>query len=742
MKKLFTLFALLACFLGANAKEIVDAEVDFSKMADGSAIKFYGWGASQSAKDRLSIKDGCLHFESTEATDPSWDCQFHPIGGVSAELDVTYTVHFKVKGDHAGNISMLGFGQTPYGQFAITTDWVEGTVDYVCSSADGGNILIQCGDWVGSWDIAYLKITHEGKEEKPVEWYTVEGMTNGDAETAWPAWALETEGGINANWRGDRTKEICAWALTMGRNFDDQCPTEIAGDASYRARPYPADIEVDPADASNHVFAAHVTTIDKIDDDNSIAWSNQFWLQSPQTYKAGTQVRVKFRCKAEKPASVPTQLHKINPSIYLNSSAIGNIDFTTDWTSYEKELTWAEGGWSIAFNLTDSNRDPNVYYFDDISFELMKLEEGLFVAASNTTTGIGYEYDTATQFEDPDEDGLFVATVGTKGKEDTWVNQVMISTVRGNDKAFKGATIKPSGTITGTDPDEWLDYSAASNAKIDLPAAGVWQITISPDPDQPQINFFQLEGEAPKEPVDIVANAEEIVIKAVARDDLKDEKNNEGVITVREDADDPNGVEVGGEGHEGQTWDNQFFIVANRVLKGGEETVIEFDCVATAAATCPTGTHAAPGAYRKNAFGDVAFTTEEQHLKFDYTVPASDWGGNAITDAQSISFDMATIKQACDYTIKNVKWYLKDDRNDQGKTLENLVDATGTKNFWVKISAGTDPYQYGTDPTDGISNVVNKVNTGSAVIYNLAGQRVSKDYKGIVVKNGKKVVVK
>ena len=43
---------------------------------------FYGWGASESARARLSIANGCLHFHSEEATDPSWDCQFHPIGGV------------------------------------------------------------------------------------------------------------------------------------------------------------------------------------------------------------------------------------------------------------------------------------------------------------------------------------------------------------------------------------------------------------------------------------------------------------------------------------------------------------------------------------------------------------------------------------------------------------------------------------------------------------------------------------
>ena len=145
MKKLFTLFALLAVFMGARAEEVVDAEVDFSKFNDISEVPFASWRGSESAFARLSLQDGCLHFHSEEATDPSWDCQFFPIGGVNAEIGVTYTLHFKIKGTVAKNVSMLGFGQTPYGQFAITTDWVEGTIDYEATSAEG-NILMQCGD--------------------------------------------------------------------------------------------------------------------------------------------------------------------------------------------------------------------------------------------------------------------------------------------------------------------------------------------------------------------------------------------------------------------------------------------------------------------------------------------------------------------------------------------------------------------------------------------------------------------
>ena len=54
----------------------------------------------------------------------------------------------------------------------------------------------------------------------------------------------------------------------------------------------------------------------------------------------------------------------------------------------------------------------------------------------------------------------------------------------------------------------------------------------------------------------------------------------------------------------------------------------------------------------------------------------------------------------------------------------------------MKEGAGTDPYQF-----SGINGVMVQQPTSSAV-YNLAGQRVSKTYKGIVVKEGKKYIVK
>ena len=698
MKKVFTLLALLACFLGANAKEVVDKEVNFADFTDISQVPFASWRGSESAFARLSVQNGCLHFESSEATDPTWDCQFFPIGGVNAEVGVVYTLHYKIKGDHAGNVSMLGFGQTPYGQFSITTDWVEGTVDYEATNNDG-NILMQCGDWIGSWDIAYLKITHEERDnQRPKEWIPM--LENGDAETPWADPSIRFDDPEN-------NYKVSAWGKVYGQDNSD---------------PVPAKIEVEEGNPSNHVFVVHST--EKLEND----WDNQFWIMAPRELKTSEPIKVSFRYKASTNIDAVTQVHGY-PSQYLNNGSIGTISFTTEWKTYEGEISWT-GGQSIVWNLNSSgNGAPVDFYFDDLSISELKVDHGWFVASSSAANGIAYDYDNAIEFEEFGE-GILTATVGTKGKPATWVNELMISTVRGHDGSFKSNTIAPTSTNIvpfdlETEQGQIYDFTEKSGAKIALPAAGVWQILLFPN--NKNIAFVQIEGDAVvvKEPVDIITNKEVLVIEGVERDDLSDGTNQDGTPNVREE-----------EGGTGETWDNQFFIVANRVLQPNEETVLEFDYVATTEAGTTTGTHASPGDYRKNAIPDFTFTTEEQHLKVDYTVPAADWSNNPITDAQSIAFDLAMIKGACTYTINNVKWYLKDENNEGGKTMENLVKETGTDNFYIKIGAGTSPYT-----PSGISSVVNEKKT-STVTYNLAGQRVTKGYKGIVIKNGAKYIAK
>ena len=726
MKKLLTLFALMACFLGVKADEVVDVEIDYTTVTSDS---WNGGWRSDDAATRVSVVPGegiCFHSE--EATANFYDVQFQLPGVPSLDSDASYTITIKIKGNVEQNIRGYFSGSDKPGDIPVTGE--EQTLTFTgCQDnpsaqyfASSGCVLIQCGDYVGDWTISYIKITHEERgNQRPVtwqEWLTDDGKAiipdvateskwMGNAETPWPDWANEVTDGININWRTDRAPEICAWSLTMGRNFDDQ-----AGDISTdspRARPYPTDIEPEEGNESNHVFAVHVDQIDIIDTDESVAWSNQFWIECPQGWKEGQSVRIKFRYKADHACSAGTQWHQKNPSIYNIWNAAGDVEFTTEWKEFDKTLTIHTDGtndtWSLAFNLCSdatNGRTPNVFYFDDLSWETMVLDEGFFVASSNTANGIEYDLDNAIEFQPSDEDGVLVATVGKAGNKDSWVNEIMISTVRGHDASFKSATLKPSGSYIGE--DNWGDYTEGSNAKIKLPAAGVWTIYLAIE--DRQINIIQVEGDEYeiKEPIEINPNPSELVINALERQPTSSEEE---------------------EGGEGQPWDNQFWVVANRVVDAGEETVVEFDYVATKEAKSSTQSHANPGEYRGGAIGDINFTTEEQHFSKDFVIPAND---NA--DIKSIAFNLAEIKDACEYTFKNFVWRLKD-------STESLIDQTGAKNFCWKVVGGEITYF----ETDGISTIVaNK--KSSAATYNLAGQRVSKTYKGIVVKDGKKYILK
>ena len=715
MKKLFTLLAFLSCFLGANAKEFVDAEVDFSQYTDISQVPFASWRGSESAFARLSLQDGCLHFSSSEATDPSWDCQFFPIGGVEAEVGVTYTLHFKVKGDHAGNVSMLGFGQTPYGQFAITTDWVEGTVDYECTEANG-NILMQCGDWVGTWDIAYLKITHEGKEEKPVQWENI--LTNGDAEAAWANPAAQV---VSNAYDGEGAELVSAYSKEFGVNENNPHAATIEN-GEFVCRTQIVDPVLTWEEDGEQWGTQHSAGDPKPDN----TWQNQFWINFPRPMKEGEQFKVTFKYKASEAARVTTQDHKA-PGDYLGGGSYGELNFTTEWQNYEKQVTAAAGVQSIAFNLGEDKQYEKdiVFYFDDITISTMVLDKGFFVASTNTESGlVDYDLDNAVQFEG--EDPEWTATVGTVGKQDTWVDEVMISTVRGNDKAFKAATLKVTGNVTKSDPEEWLPYSEGANQKIKLPAAGVWKIIIATD--DKVMSFEQLEGDqiVEKEAVDIVTNATEVKVNGQEREYTEAEAEAAGI----EKPENP-----------GFAWDNQFFIIANREFKTGEKVTLKFKYKSSVAAKTTTQLHGDPGAYIFwNAIGDVNFTEEWQDFEKTWEISAGQDG--AEITCQSIAFNMAEIKEACVYELKDFQWYVNNEGDAEGKTMENLIDAEGTKNFFVKEGAGTTPHEFGTNPeTDGINSVVTN-NNASAVIYNLAGQRVDNGYKGIVVKSGKKVMMK
>ena len=710
MKKLFTLFAFLACFLGAKAEWVEDYKVDYSNysgfpfyvmgfvpewvdgvMTDmGGNFEYAALDNTEGKVSDVTVKtNNGTEYYKIEKTEGTWH-QYFIADGIPTELDGAYTVKAMVKASEACTVSVnfqwgWGEGQRVSSSLNVGTEWAE--VEMEVSGIGGTSCaLIAQPNTAAVIEWKYVIVGHNAKPQKPITW--LEQLENGTADKTWEELGL-------ADVKYDDMEnnyKICAWAKQKGTNVNE----ETGG-----SDPFPATIEnID----GNNVFVVHGAVADTEGD--AAAWDNQFWIQSQQPWKEGTQLKISFRYKASKACKTNTQMHHQKPSDYQIWYAIGDVEFTTEWQNFEKVITIdasQANAWSIAFNLNPDVKEAVDFYFDDLSWQIMKLDEGYFVAGANAAEGLDYDLDNAIEFVE--EDGLLVATVGEKG---AYVSQVMISTIRGNDAAFKSATLKPTGTIVN-DPDTWLDYAPASLAKLNLPGAGIWKIYL--DTNYNAMAFEMLEGNI-VEPIEINPNPTVVVVKGQERD-------------WRGTDNDGNPIEeqVG----EGQPWDNQFFIIANRALAAGEVTVVEFDYVSTVDAKTTTQCHNGPGEYMHwSCIGDVNFKTEEQHLSVKLTVP-SDADG-----MKSIAFNMAEIKGACDYTIKNIVWKLEDG-------TESLIDQTGTKNFYVKEGAGTAPYEFGTDPT-GINNVVDG-NAVSGKTFNLAGQTVSKNFKGIVVKNGKKLVV-
>lgn len=108
------------------------------------------------------------------------------------------------------------------------------------------------------------------------------------------------------------------------------------------------------------------------------AWDNQFWIKSDIPFETGKEWSLKMKVKADQPATRGTQTHK-GLGGYLHWEAVGNVDFTTEWTEFTAKGTFAKehnGGDCFAFNLNsgkvDANNNPvpdedhNTYYFDEI----------------------------------------------------------------------------------------------------------------------------------------------------------------------------------------------------------------------------------------------------------------------------------------------------------------------------------------------------------------------------------------
>ena len=435
MKKLFTLLALLTCFLGANAIEVVDVEIDFTTQET-----LWGWGAGWNAdanSDYFDLDGDGLHFTLGEAMANNYDIQLQPFPSVK-DLDASYTVEITVKGNPAGDQTAfwLAFSGSD------TPGWVETTASFETLTftdvvnnpnaqyfANSGSLLLQAGHYVGEFWIKSIKISHDEKVQD-VEWENI--LANGDASAAWENPNAQT---VNDKYDGEGAELVSAYSKEYGYNENNPHAAFIE-DGVFVCKTNPVDPPLVWEEDGEQWGQQHSAGDPKPDN----TWQNQFWINFPRPLGDGEPVKLSFKYKASEPARVTTQDHYA-PGGYLGGGKVGTLNFTEEWQTYEDSWDAASGVQSIAFNFGEDQQYEKdiIFYFDDLSLQVQKLEEGWFVAGTDPDDGDpAYDFDNAVKFEQEGED--YVATIGGEA-EDTWVKEIMISTRKGTDKGFKSTTI-------------------------------------------------------------------------------------------------------------------------------------------------------------------------------------------------------------------------------------------------------------------------------------------------------------
>jgi hypothetical protein len=189
-----------------------------------------------------------------------------------------------------------------------------------------------------------------------------------------------------------------------------------------------------------------------------------------------------------------------------------------------------------------------------------------------------------------------------------------------------------------------------------------------------------------------------------------------------------------------QDWDTQFFITSNHVFAEGERMQVKFDFRACAVDgqnpaggfSIDTQCHGAtPGSYiHYVGIGSPTATTEWQEYDSEViTVSgtqavAKDNDGNITQQFQTIAFNLNKNKdKAAKFYFDNIRWYLDD--SDSGYTTSDDADLNDT----VEEQVAT-----------GVKEL--KTKKAAKAMFNLAGQQVDSNYKGIVIENGQKRINK
>ncbi len=464
-------------------------------------------------------------------------------------------------------------------------------------------------------------------------------------------------------------------------------------------------------------------------------YDTQFFITSTHKFQEGEHVIIKFDYKSDDETNVTVQWHAL-PGDYIDWQGPGEsgngINFTSQWQHYEKEIvisSAASGGGTcqtLAFNLNENKTLATTFYFDNIEMYI--------------------DRDFAS-----DEDWTLIEKViaGPPAPQATW-------TVAGNflanqwnpEDATNDMTLGEDGSYTLVVKDVTLEKGANYEFKVVKDHA--W------DEAYPSENYVFNVDETAIYTVTITFNAETQAINVTT------EKT--GDVTVI-----PEATWTVAGNFLGSSW-NPEDASNDMTLEGDLYTLVKTDV------TLEKGT-----SYEFKVVKDHAWTVAYPSNNYTFTVDETGIYTVTVTfNAETQEINVTTVKTGeagpVEHTYSvmgtlNGNWDNDSDmtKGDDGIYTITFEDvAAGNYEFKVRVdhdwsvSYPGSNYQLTVDqdgskvvitfneetkevnatvtaPT-GIANI--KAEAAQGKLYNVAGQKVSANYKGIVIVNGKKVLMK
>jgi hypothetical protein len=329
--------------------------INYSKM-EADEYPYYRMAEPDGSSFNVVNKTLVITNEKEQAN--NWDLQPFIIDWFNIKQGADYTVRITYNSTAAGTV-WLSFG-TWSANVPNYNVPIEATADYktlevkfenvgISTSGNDAHVLFQMGKLVGTVKIKMVEIVEVAPEPDPepeqIDGYKVVFFNWGKAEQ-------------------DKFSVKYFKNYTAPKAEDGAIVVE----------------SLDP----NKVY----TEYDNAGADAKLAqnWDTQFLISLPEPLPAGTKGKLVMKVKADKATNAETQCHTAIPApgaiegkdgyggTYIHYSFLGNIDFTTEWTTISKDFTvptQANGMQSICLNL-EVLREVNKYYFDDITVYVEK----------------------------------------------------------------------------------------------------------------------------------------------------------------------------------------------------------------------------------------------------------------------------------------------------------------------------------------------------------------------------------